>query len=130
MERSGIGQIFEQADNLDIACLRAGSIECIKTSYRPGHVSESDRLSLIEAVAVGDILCNFNSGSGEVIAHSVNERCISVGLDRLQGARTRALNSGGPEKVRVLQGCLRLIRPNVFITDERTVKSMIEQAGS
>ena len=130
LERCGISQIFEQADNLDMACLSAGGIEGITTSYRLGHVSESDRLSLIEAGAVGDILYNFISETGEVVAHSVNERCISVGLDRLQNARTRVLISGGQEKVRVLLGCLRLIRPNVFITDERTAKSMIEQAGS
>ena len=130
LERCGISQIFELADNLDLALLSAGGIEGITTSYRLGHVSEADRLSLIEAGAVGDILYNFISETGKVVAHSVNERGISVGLDRLRNARTRVLISGGPEKIRVLLGSLRLIRPNVFITDERTATSMIELVGS
>ncbi len=125
LERCGINQIFEQADDLDVAFLSAGGIEGITTSYRMGHLSEAERLGLIEAGAVGDLLYNFISEDGRMVEHSVNTRAISVGLERLQRAKDRVLISGGPEKVKVLLGCVRLIEPTVFLTDEFTAKAML-----
>lgn len=125
LERCGINQIFELADRLDVAFLSAGGIEGITTSYRLGHVSESERQSLIAAGAVGDLLYNFISEDGDIIDHNVNTRGISVGIDRLKNAKDRVLISGGKEKVKVLLGCVRLLKPTVFITDEFTAKAMM-----
>ena len=125
LERCGINQIFELADNLDVAFLSAGGIEGITTSYRLGHVSEADRQSLIAAGAVGDLLYNFISEDGGLVDHNVNKRVISIGIDRLKNAKDRILISGGKEKVKVLLGCLRLVKPTVFITDEFTAKAIL-----
>ena len=125
LERCGINQIFELADNLDVAFLSAGGIEGITTSYRLGHVSEADRQSLIAAGAVGDLLYNFISEDGGLVDHNVNTRVISIGIDRLKNAKDRILISGGKEKVKVLLGCLRLVKPTVFITDEFTAKAIL-----
>ena len=125
LERCGINQIFELADNLDVAFLSAGGIEGITTSYRLGHVSEADRQSLIAAGAVGDLLYNFISEDGGLVEHNVNKRVISIGIDRLKNAKDRILISGGKEKVKVLLGCLRFLNPTVFITDEFTAKAIL-----
>ena len=125
LERCGINQIFELADNLDVAFLSAGGIEGITTSYRLGHVSEADRQSLIAAGAVGDLLYNFISEDGGLVDHNVNTRVISIGIDRLKNATDRILISGGKEKVKVLLGCLRFLNPTVFITDEFTAKAIL-----
>ncbi|MEM9583525.1 MAG: sugar-binding transcriptional regulator [Pseudomonadota bacterium] len=126
LERCGINQIFEQADKLDVAFLSAGGIEGITTSYRLGHLSEAERLSLVEAGAVGDLLYNFISEDGTLVDHNVNTRGISIGLDRLKRAKERVLISGGAEKVKVLLGCVRLVKPTVFITDEFTAQKMLQ----
>ena len=125
LEHCGINQIFELADDLDVAFLSAGGIEGITTSYRLGHVSEAERQSLIAAGAVGDLLYNFISEDGDLVDHNVNTRVISIGIDRLKNAKDRILISGGKEKVRVLLGCLRLVKPTVFITDEITAKAIL-----
>ena len=125
LEHCGINQIFELADDLDVAFLSAGGIEGITTSYRLGHVSEAERQSLIAAGAVGDLLYNFISEDGDLVDHNVNTRVISIGIDRLKNAKDRILISGGKEKVKVLLGCLRLVKPTVFITDEITVKAIL-----
>ncbi|MDG2403677.1 MAG: sugar-binding domain-containing protein, partial [Paracoccaceae bacterium] len=127
LERCGINQIFELADNLDVAFLSAGGIEGITTSYRLGHVSEADRKSLISVGAVGDLLYNFISEEGDLVDHNVNTRVISIGIDRLKNAKDRILISGGNEKVKVLLGCLRLVKPTVFITDEFTAKAILSR---
>ena len=128
LERCGINQVFELADNLDVVFLSAGGIEGLTTSYRLGHVSEADRRSLAEAGAVGDLLYNFISEDGKLVDHNVNSRVISVNLDQLESARERVLISGGPEKVKVLLGCVRLIEPTVLITDEITAGAMLSAA--
>ena len=125
LEHCGINQIFELADDLDVAFLSAGGIEGITTSYRLGHVSEAERQSLIAAGAVGDLLYNFISEDGDLVEHNVNTRVISIGIDRLKNAKDRILISGGKEKVKVLLGCLRLVKPTVFITDEITAKATL-----
>ena len=125
LEHCGINQIFELADDLDVAFLSAGGIEGITTSYRLGHVSEAERQSLIAAGAVGDLLYNFISEDGDLVDHNVNTRVISIGIDRLKNAKDRILISGGKEKVKVLLGCLRLVKPTVFITDEITAKVIL-----
>ena len=125
LEHCGINQIFELADDLDVALLSAGGIEGITTSYRLGHVSEAERQSLIAAGAVGDLLYNFISEDGDLVDHNVNTRVISIGIDRLKNAKDRILISGGKEKVKVLLGCLRLVKPTVFITDEITAKAIL-----
>ena len=125
LEHCGINQIFELADDLDVAFLSAGGIEGITTSYRLGHVSEAERQSLIAAGAVGDLLYNFISEDGDLVDHNVNTRVISIGIDRLKNAKDRILISGGKEKIKVLLGCLRLVKPTVFITDEITAKAIL-----
>ena len=125
LEHCGINQIFELADDLDVAFLSAGGIKGITTSYRLGHVSEAERQSLIAAGAVGDLLYNFISEDGDLVDHNVNTRVISIGIDRLKNAKDRILISGGKEKVKVLLGCLRLVKPTVFITDEITAKAIL-----
>ena len=125
LEHCGINQIFELADDLDVAFLSAGGIEGITTSYRLGHISEAERQSLIAAGAVGDLLYNFISEDGDLVDRNVNTRVISIGIDRLKNAKDRILISGGKEKVKVLLGCLRLVKPTVFITDEITAKAIL-----
>lgn len=125
LEHCGIDQIFQQADDLDVAFLSTGGITKTTTSYRVGHISEAERKSLIQAGAVGDLLYNFISEDGHLVDHDINTRGISVGMERLRKAGDRVLISGGDEKVKVLLGCLKLINPTVLITDELTAKAML-----
>lgn len=125
LERCGIAQIFEMADRLDLALLSAGGISTLTTSYRVGHVSEAERQSLKAAGAVGDVLYNFIDDEGRIVDHSVNERAISVSVERLKRTPQRLLISGGPEKVAVLRGAIRMTEPTVFVTDEVTAKALL-----
>ena len=125
LERCGIAQVFEMADSLDIALLSVGGISTLTTSYRVGHLSEAERQSLIKAGAVGDILYNFIDEEGRLVDHPVNERAISVGIDRLKRTPQRVLVSGGAEKTPVLRGAIRLLEPTVFITDEATAALLL-----
>ena len=127
LERCGISQIFDLAESLDVAFVSAGGITELTTSYRFGHLSEAERKSLIDAGAVGDLLYNFLDVDGKTVDHEVNTRSISVDIDRLKQAKDLVLISGGQEKIDILIGCLKRIKPTVLITDELTAQSVLER---
>ena len=126
LERCGLAAIFEMADKLDVALLSVGGITTLTTSYRTGYISESDRRSLIEAGAVGDLLYNFIDEAGDVVAHEVNDRVISVKLSRLRRTPERVLISGGRDKLVAMRASIRTIAPTTLITDEQTALRLMD----
>ena len=126
LEHCGLEQIFELAEGMDVALLSVGALSTLMTSYRLGHITEAERRSLQEAGAVGDILYNFISEAGELVPHPVNARAVSIGLERLAKVPRKMLVSGGPEKVAVLRGALKLLRPTVLVTDELTAAALLK----
>ncbi len=128
LERCGLSAIFEMAEKLDVALLSVGGITTLTTSYRTGYISEADRRSLIDTGAVGDILYNFIDEAGELVAHEVNDRVISVKLSAMRRTPERVLISGGRDKLIAIRAAVQTLKPTTLITDEVTARSLIEQA--
>ena len=125
LERCGLSAIFEMATKLDVALLSVGGITNLTTSYRTGYISEADRRSLIDAGAVGDVLYNFIDENGDLVAHDVNNRVISVKLPLLRRTAERVLISGGKEKRIALRAAIKIFNPTTLITDEQTAKALM-----
>ena len=125
LERCGLSAIFEMAEKLDVALLSVGGITSLTTSYRTGYITESDRRSLIEAGAVGDILYNFIDEHGARVVHEVNNRVISVNIDVLRRASERVLISGGKEKRVALLAAIHTLHPTTLITDEQSAGDLL-----
>ena len=130
LERCGLSAIFEMADKLDVALLSVGGISTLTTSYRTGYISESDRRSLIDAGAVGDVLYNFINAKGDAVDHGVNDRVISVNLSSIRRAHERVLVSGGKEKRIALRAAITTLSPTTLITDEQSAASLLGDAPS
>ncbi len=126
LERCGLDQILEMAEASDVAILSAGGISNITTSYRLGHLTEAERQSLQDAGAVGDVLYNFIDADGRLVDHAVNDRAVSIGLERLARIPRKVLISGGREKVAVLRAALAALGPTTLITDEQTALALLE----
>lgn len=125
LEHCGLDQILQMAESCDVALLSCGGISTLTTSYRLGHVSESERQSMIAAGAVGDILYNFLDKHGEPIDHPVNDRSISMSIERLKRIPNKVLISGGLEKTEVILASLNSLKPSVLITDEATATRLL-----
>jgi deoxyribonucleoside regulator len=128
LERCGLAAILDMADKLDVALLSVGGITALTTSYRTGYLSESDRRSLIEAGAVGDVLYNFISKDGAIVDHEVNRRVISADMEMVKRSPERVLVSGGPEKHVALRAAIRMISPTILVTDANSARSLLETA--
>jgi DNA-binding transcriptional regulator LsrR (DeoR family) len=126
IERCGIGPVFELAHRLDAIILSVGSTSNTSTAQMFEAFPDEDRKSLIAAGAVGDVLFNFYDIHGRVVDHPANERVMSVPIPQLKEVPLRILTSGGSDKVPALLGALRMLRPQILVTDEIAARAILE----
>ncbi|WP_428698181.1 sugar-binding transcriptional regulator [Stappia sp.] len=126
LEHCGLDQILQMAEASDVALLSCGGIASLTTSYRLGHLSEAERMSLAAAGAVGDVLYNFIDRDGRLVDHDVNRRTLALPIDRLARIRKKVLISGGPEKHVIMRACIKALQPSTLITDEQTALALID----
>ena len=121
---SGLDDVFKHAQKLDLALVSVGDLSPNSTLSRYGLLDREKLGSLVSAGAVGDLLCRFIDGTGKVLDHPLNDRVISIHPSMLQTARKIVLASGGWEKVGAILATLRLIEPQVLITDEQVAETL------
>ncbi len=125
IERCGLGQVFNMAKSLDAVLLSVGGMYPTATTHLFNYFSEDDRKSLMAAGAVGDCLYNFYSEDGKIVDHPLNTRVMSASLEDLTKTPVRILTSGGTDKIAALRGAFPLLKPTVFITDEKTASVLL-----
>jgi deoxyribonucleoside regulator len=125
IERCGLRDVLLRAERLDVALLSVGALGPSSTAFRFNLISDEDRVALMKAGAVGDLLFNFYDRNGELVDHPVNKRIMSIPIKQLRDVPTRIIASGGNEKVDCLLGAIRLIDCNVLIIDEATAREML-----
>lgn len=130
IKRCGIQEIFDMADTLDAVVVSVGGVDSATTFYRGGFLTEDQRQDLVSRGAVGDLLFHFFDKSGELIEHPINDRVMSVDVDRIRRAPLRILASGGAEKADAMIAAMQLVRPTVLITDEESARAMLRSAKS
>ncbi|NNE88819.1 MAG: sugar-binding transcriptional regulator [Silicimonas sp.] len=124
IERCGIHQVFDMADESDVVLLSCGALSQLNTSYRVGIIDDQQRDALADLGAVGDMLFTFLGEDGRPADHDLNERCISFDLERIRKIRKRVLISGGPAKLPILRASLKAVQPTTLITDEHTARGL------
>lgn len=127
IERCGIGPVLDMAAGLDAVVVSIGSMATDSTVRQFDLFSDDDLKSLADAGAVGDVLFNFFDINGNLVDHPINHRVMSVSVEQLQKVPMRLLTSGGEAKVPALLGGLRLLKPNVLVTDEVTAKLLLKE---
>ncbi|MEM6664927.1 MAG: sugar-binding transcriptional regulator [Pseudomonadota bacterium] len=132
LQQSILKDALDHARKVDVAVVSAGALTADTTMARLGIISEADRLSLVEAGAVGDICAHWINKKGETIDHPVNRRVIALPPDALRDVKTVILASGGMEKVPVIRAALRRGIVHTLVTDESTAQALLldESCGS
>ncbi len=126
VHHSGMEDVFAQAGRLDIALVSVGELSPNSTLVRYGLLSKEDVGSLTRAGAVGDLLCRFIDADGRMLEHPLNDRVISADPTLLRRSRRVVLSSGGWEKAIVVLAAVRLLKPEVLITDEVVAELLAE----
>lgn len=124
IERCGIHQVFDMADESDMVLLSCGALSQLNTSYRVGIIDDKQRAELADLGAAGDMLFTFLNEDGAPIDHDLNQRCISFDLARLRKIKERVLISGGPSKLAIVRASLKAVQPTTLVTDEHTARGL------
>lgn len=130
IERCGLKEVIDRSANMNMALLSVGTMSAQSTSFRLGFLNEEDRLSLIKKGAVGDLLYNFYDRDGALIKHAINDRVMSMPIDRIRKVPRRVMISGGTEKVEALLGGMQLADCNVLITNESTAQELLKRKAA
>lgn len=117
MDHGGIAEVFDRARRLDLAVVSVGNWEAESLFGQYGLLGDEEIASLEKAGAVGNVLCRFIDADGRVIDHPVNDRVLAIHPADLRGAKEVVLASGGESKIAAIRAALRLLGPNVLITD-------------
>lgn len=117
MSHHGIAEVVERARRLDLAVVSTGDLSPESIFTRYGLLSHDEVISLERAGAVGDVLCRFIDAEGRIIDHAVNDRTLAVHPADLAGAREVVLASGGWSKLTAIRASIKLLEPEVLITD-------------
>lgn len=113
----------------DVACFAAGDMSEASLLVRhalPKGVAAQD---LVAAGAVGDFLGTFIDIDGAAVDHPVNRQLVGPGLGDLKAMKSLVMASGGPDKVDVVTGALRTGLVHTLVTDETTIRAVLERTG-
>ena len=121
----GIEEVFTLGRRLDVALVSVGDLSPASTISRLDLIPPAELEQLRSAGAVADVLCRFIDRNGRIIEHPLNRRVIAVDPRQLRQTPRLILASGGWNKVQALLAAIRLLSPNVIITDEHAAQGLL-----
>jgi DNA-binding transcriptional regulator LsrR (DeoR family) len=121
----GLRELRARARKVDLAMVSVGDVREDATLFREGLLPRSMLPSLVDAGAVGDVLCHFVDANGHVVDHPVNQRVVAVGLGDLRRVPTIVLAAGGRRKARAIRAALKATQARVLITDETAARALL-----
>lgn len=129
MEDCGLNRLQKIAASLDLAVVSAGDISENSGSLVRQFITPAEHQELLAQGCVADIMCTFLDADGKSVAHALNGRTMSVGLDALRNARHVVLASSGAQRARAILAVIRSIGCHSLMTDEGAARAILQLAG-
>lgn len=123
-----IREALEIAREGDICMVGLGSMESDQIYTRQGLIT-SEELDELRGSAVGDICGRFYDIHGVEQIASFTDRTIGVNLNDIHNMKLRIGVACGPDKVLPIYGALNGDLINVLVTDEGTLRRILEIAS-
>ena len=121
----GLSDLRKRARRVDLALVSVGDVSKQATLFREGLLPRAALSTLIDAGAVGDLLCRFLDAEGRAVDHPLRHRVVAFDLDELRRVPRIAIASGGKRKVGALSAALKAVRTYVLITDEAAARGLL-----
>jgi DNA-binding transcriptional regulator LsrR (DeoR family) len=125
IEDCGLSRIAEVARRMDMAVVSCGDIGTSGSSLSQGFLTEADYRGLIAAGAVCDTMCHFLDAEGRSVAHPIQERVMSVGLDVVAAAKHVVLASGGQRRAAAIRATIARVGCHTLVTDEAAARALL-----
>lgn len=113
------------AKQADVVVIGLGSLESDQLYAQAGLI-ESDELAALQGRAVGDICGRFFDRTGTEVIAPFADRMIGIELVDLRQTQLSIGVAGGTDKIEPILGALRGEYINVLISDEITIRQLIE----
>jgi DNA-binding transcriptional regulator LsrR (DeoR family) len=121
----GLSDLRNRARRVDLALVSVGDVSDQATLFREGLLPRGELETLIDAGAVGDLLCHFLDAEGRGVDHPVRHRVVALDLDDLRRVPRVVIASGGLRKIAALAAALKAVRTSVLITDEAAARGLL-----
>lgn len=126
LSHPGIREVFRRSENLDVAIVSVGDLSPTSTFVSYGLLDKEEMVSLQRAGAIGDVLCRFIDADGKIVDHEVNRRVVAVDPQAIRASRKIVLASGGWHKLAIFKAAMKLLSPQVIITDEQVGERLLD----
>src|SRR5262245_50866644 len=121
-----VREALDLFDKVTIALVGIGATEPSRALASSGNIFSPQELKLLAGKgAVGDICLRFFDAQGRPVASELNDRVISIELDRLRTIRRVVGVAGGRRKTNAILGALAGKLVNVLITDFGTAQLLM-----
>lgn len=121
----GLSDLRKRARHVDLALVSVGDVSEQATLFREGLLPRAELATLIDAGAVGDLLCRFLDGEGRGVDHPARHRVVALDLNDLRRVPRIVIASGGQRKIGALSAALKAVRASVLITDEAAARGLL-----
>lgn len=112
--------------SITLALIGIGAMEPSRALASSGNVFSAQELKRLSAKgAVGDICLRFFDSAGNAVVTELNDRVISIELERLRKTKRVVAVAGGQRKVAAIRGALTGKLVNVLITDLSTAEQLL-----
>lgn len=126
---SSVQTALSAAAKSEIALVGIGTLGDDATLVRGGHLTQEDRMRLLEHGAVGNINTRFFDVDGQPVA-DLEQRTIALEWDDMRRIPTVIAVAGGLAKARAIMGALRTRAVDVLVTDAPTARLLLERTGT
>lgn len=129
LSETNINNTIAMFNKINIAIVGIGSVipQPSTLLYKEGFIKKEDLEDLVKCGAIGDINSYFYNQNGEKCQTELGKRTIGMDLDQLRRTRYVMALAGGKSKVDAIYGALRGKIVNIIVTDEETVRELLEK---
>jgi DNA-binding transcriptional regulator LsrR (DeoR family) len=125
IEKCGLDRLFTIAEKLDLAVVSVGDIGPEASSLARQLMTETELAELIALGSVGDVMCNILDREGASVPHPINQRVMSIDLDKVRQAGHVVIACGGERRAAAIEAAIARIGCNTLVTDEGAARAIL-----
>jgi DNA-binding transcriptional regulator LsrR (DeoR family) len=125
--QKGVDEVFDLAKSASLLVVGIGTSEREASLVATGMIEKSEIEEIKRAGGTGELLGHFFDETGAPVETTLSNRTLALGREDISNRRIVAV-AGGRVKVRAIRSVLASRYLSGLITDERTARSLVEEA--
>ena len=128
-QETQVKNVLRLAKEAEVSIFSIGALSKESILYEVGYLKEEDFQALEKNKAVGDIASRYFDINGNIALKELDDRVVGFGLEELREKEWTIAIAVGVNKVDAIIGALRAGFMNVFYTDEKTARELLNRCA-